>query len=255
MSEIRYKQIEEILTDKGHISVMELQQSFQISKATAYRYMHFLEKCGRARIVRGGISQVSHPSFIHYEQPYYEKIGVNTVEKNRIATEACKLIKPGMTIFLDSSTTVYAMCAKIAHMYDIRVITNDIRIAASLIDAPGVSIFVSGGNLRKNYYTLTSHISNCLLSSVTADIGFLSCDAITPEHGCMIVNADEIPIKKQIIDISMQRILLCDHTKFNRTAFMSFASIHEFDSIIVGNEISNELCFQFKKANYDLTII
>lgn len=249
----RLQQIENILDLQNQISIEELQERFRISKATVYRDLKFLEDRGRIQVVRGRVGRVSHPNLIYDDQPYYEKTNLNTEEKKRIAKAACRMIRPGMTIFLDSSTTVFAMCSQIAMMRNIRVVTNDIRIASTLIDAPGVSIFVSGGDLRKNYYTLICHSTNRMLADITADIGFVSCDAITKEHGCMITNGDEVPIKKQILEISVRRILLCDHAKFNRTAFMSVAPVDSFDEILVGREISDEIFASFKKSGVELT--
>lgn len=251
----RLSTIESILEDKGRLSVKEIQDQFHISTATAYRDIRMLEDTNRGHCVNGGIVKYQLPRMLHADKPYYEKMGLNANEKERIAQTAAGMVCPGMSIFLDSSTTVFFMCKYLMNLQDVRIITNDIRIASALSDSPGLSIYVSGGMLRKNYYTLIAASSSSALDGITADIAFMSCDAVTAEHGCMITNGNEVAIKKQIIDISVDHVLLCDHTKFNKTAFMSFSSVMSFSKIIVGKELEESIVKKYRKKGLTLTIV
>lgn len=248
----RYRLIEQLVGSHELVTIEQLQHKLGVSRATVYRDAHALDSQGRAQIVRGGIARVRPPEPISNDQPYEEKTRLNAAEKERIAAAAARMIKNGMTVLLDSSTTVFGVCAGLKRVRDVCVITNDIRIAAALTGYTNLSVFVIGGVLRQHYYTLLTQTTGDSLDKVTADIGFFSCDAFTAEHGCMITNSDEIYTKKKMLELCMQRVLLCDHSKLGRTAFMSFAPISEMDRIIIGQETPDATFQLLSRAGSDV---
>lgn len=245
LQEERYQRIEQLLLTRELASISDLAAILSVSRATIYRDLRELSRDGKVRLVRGGIARPADPSPLKKEEPYDEKTRTNAEEKARIAAYACEMIHPGSTVFLDSSTTVLNMCPHICRIGDVFVITNDLRIAAEFSSAPSVSVYVTGGHLRHNYYTLTNRTPEERLQEITMDVAFMSCDAITPRHGCMITNDDEVPLKKLVISRAQQNVMVCDHSKFNRTAFMSFANVADFVQIVTGQELSDELYQSF----------
>lgn len=244
----RYQKIESLLAEHSVMSVADLQRSLDTSRATIYRDLRSLSETGRIQLIRGGAALPSYPNPIKDDEPYAEKLRRNTAEKTRIAQRACSFVQPGMSVFLDSSTTVFEMCEGLRLIPGIQIITNDLRIAMNLHNAPDISVLVTGGFVRHDYYTLTTHTPSQFLQDLAADICFFACDAISPNHGCMITNSDEIPIKREMLSISSRHVLLCDHSKFNRTALCSFAPISDIHAIIVGEELSQSVRQEYGEA-------
>ena len=236
----RYQKIESLLAQHSVLSISELQAALNTSRATIYRDLKNLDDAGRIQIVRGGATLSSYPNLIKIDEPYSKKVQLNTEEKKRIAHYATSLVKPGMTIVLDSSTTVFEMCRDLLHIPNLQIITNDLRIATEMRNGEKISVFVTGGFVRPNYYTLSNYMHDDFLQHLSADISFMACDAITIDRGCMITNSDEIPIKKEMLSISRKHILLSDHSKFGKTAFCCFAPVSEINIIICGNETPDE---------------
>jgi len=242
----RYRRIEQLLQNRDLVGVAELETDLAVSRATIYRDLKALNRDGKIRLVRGGIARPADPFPLQKENAYDEKARANADEKARIAAYASELIRPGSTIFLDSSTTLLNICPHVKRIGDLFVITNDVRIAAELSAAKDVSVYVMGGHLRRNYYTLTNRAPREQLREIAIDVAFLSCDAITPRHGCMVANDGEVPLKKFVLSHAAQRsVVVCDHSKFNRTAFISFANVTDFTHIITGRELSDELYQSF----------
>lgn len=245
----RYQMIEGLLAEHNVMSVADLQHTLGTSRATIYRDLKSLSDMGHIQLIRGGAALPSYPNPIKDDEPYPEKLRRNAAEKTRIAQRACAFVQPGMSVFLDSSTTVFEMCEGLRLIPGIQIITNDLRIAMNLYNAPDISVLVTGGFVRRDYYTLTTHTPSQFLQDLAADICFFACDAISPNHGCMITNSDEIPIKREMLSISSQHILLCDHSKFNRTAFCSFAPISGIHAIISGEELSQNIRQEYKDVS------
>lgn len=243
----RYKMIESMLDQKGMMGISDIVEALRVSRATAYRDLKDLSKLGKIELVRGGAAKVKYS--MTYDRPYTEMRNQNTVEKGRIADEACEFVKPDMTVFLDSSTTVLLMCEKLCSIPRLQIITNDVKIATEFHAAPNITVYVTGGMIRKGYHTLTSFMNNKFLDGMMADAVFLSCDAINIENGGMVTNSEEVYIKQAMLNISNKRYFLCDHTKFNTTAFISFSKLNIADKIITGVELSDEIYFQYLDAN------
>ena len=251
----RYRSIEEMLEKKEVVSVSEIEKALNISRATIYRDIKELSQSGALQIVRGGISKWNSPSLLLEESIYSDKLRKNTEEKARIAEYAASLIDCSKTIFLDSSTTVFEMCPFIKQKKDLLIITNDVRIAAEFSTSPGISVYVLGGWLRPNYYTLRDRSYKKVLADISIDLAFFSCDAITPQRGCMITNDDEVLLKKEIISISSHNYVLSDHSKFNKTAFMAFSALDAFDKIISGIELDEEYAENFHVKGINLVLV
>ncbi|MGI6003800.1 MAG: DeoR/GlpR family DNA-binding transcription regulator [Christensenellales bacterium] len=249
----RLKTIENMLDEQPAISIADLEKALNISRATIYRDLKVLHRQDKLHFTRGGVTRPRYASGM--EQPYLIKQTTNAEQKKRIAESAVDFIKPNSTIFMDSSTTVTEMSKWLLDMKDVRVITNDVLIAAGLSAAPGIEVIMLGGVLRKGFYTVTGLFAEQNLSGVQIDMAFMGCDAINLANGCMLTNMEEVALKRQVMDISAQSIVLCDHTKFDAMAFISFCPIDRVTYLIVGRELSEQTEQEFLEAGVDISCV
>nr|WP_162990718.1 DeoR/GlpR family DNA-binding transcription regulator [Maliibacterium massiliense] len=249
----RLQTIEKLLEEQGSISIAELEQVLGTSRATIYRDLKTLHNQDKVHFTRGGVTRPMYSK--SYEQPYYVKRATNEEEKRRIAEAATEFIKPNSTIFMDSSTTVTEMNKWLCQMQNIRVITNDVMLAAGLSTASGIEVFVLGGQLRPGFYTLTGLFAHDNLAAMQIDTAFVSCDAINLKSGCMITNAEEVSLKTEVIDASAETIMLCDHQKFETSAFMSFCPIDKVTHLIVGKELDQAVYQSYLDAGVDISCV
>ena len=251
----RLNRIEKLLRAENMLSATELQETLGVSRATIYRDLKYLSDCGTVKLVRGGATLPQYNNLIVDDEPYAKKIKQYQEEKERIAYRASEYVSPRMTLFLDSSTTVYKMCDHLKKIEDLHVITNDLKIAIELRGEPNVTVFVVGGQLRRTYYTTTIYNQNQCLQGISADICFFASDAININNGFMITNSEESLVKEHMLGISNKHIALCDHSKFEKTAFCSFAPIESADIIITGKELPEELQEKYSKENTELILV
>lgn len=141
------------------------------------------------------------------------------------------------------------------HANGIRVITPDVMIASELSSFEGIEVFVLGGKLRKGYYTLTGSFAINNLVGIQFDTAFLSCDAINISNGCMLTNMEEVELKKKIIVSSRETVVLCDHTKFDKSSFMSYCTIDQVDHLIVGNKLDEDIYIKYANRGVNITRI
>ena len=231
--------IREHVIQNKYGNINELAAMLSTSPATIRRCFKQLEDEKLVEKVRGGVVLASTASV--FEQPYTVKRQRNTEEKIRIAQEACKYVKANDSIFLDSSSTVYEMCTYLQKMKSLKISTNDVLIASVLNGLEDSTVMVTGGTLRKGYYTLTGLFAMESIQQIHVDTYFTGVDAITPNGSFMITNAEEVDIKRYLMENSNQNVVLCDHEKFNCAAFLHLWDFSQVDVVITGKELNDEL--------------
>src|SRR5699024_8479968 len=122
----------------------------------------------------------------------------NGSEKRQIARKAVELIRDDATILLDSGTTTLEIAKMLKNRNDITVITNDIKIAAELMDSE-VRVIVAGGELQNNIGALFGPVSEGMLREVHVDVLFLGAHAFHHGVGITAPTHEKASIKKLMI--------------------------------------------------------
>lgn len=116
-----------------------------------------------------------------------------------------------------------------------------------------IDLMVLGGNLRKHHFSLNGYFTESMIRQIHADKLFMGVDAIDFAIGMMNFSADEIQTKKYMIKAAHQAIVLCDHSKFERVAFVNICQFSDVDIIITGKELSPE--YADKVTEYGVRLI
>lgn len=151
----RREHIIQLLRTHGSVQVNELSQQFHVSTVTIRNDLAFLEKQGIAvrayggALICEGVSPVSEPSL-------EDKSTRHTTIKRNIAAVATDLIRPGLRVILDSGTTTYEIARQLRHHQDTIVMTNGMNVANALLEAPGVELLMTGGQLRRQSLSFTA---------------------------------------------------------------------------------------------------
>jgi len=235
----REEKIKAYILEKRYASLSELSEVFGVSVPTVRRCVKRLAADGVIDIVRGGAMYLDNQRMV--EQPYEIKRKLNLDEKKRIAEEASRQIVDSDCVFLDSSSTVFEMLPHIQELNNLKVATNDVVIATVLSGVPNVSVLVTGGSLRKGYNTLMGSFAETLLSQIHVDCAFIGVDAISRDGNFMITNSEEVGIKRAAFYGAAKRIVLCDHSKFEKSAFISLWNHEKIDLIITGRELDDNV--------------
>jgi DeoR/GlpR family transcriptional regulator of sugar metabolism len=146
----RRQQILTALEKAGQLSVAELSVTFDVSEVTIRQDLQILSEQGLLLRTRGGaLSTNTMPEFSFDVRQQQQ-----AAEKARIGQAAAKLITPGDTIILDGSTTGQAIIPFIKNADELTVVTNSLKVAINLLDAPQIEVFLPGGNLRRQSISL-----------------------------------------------------------------------------------------------------
>ncbi|MBH0230959.1 DeoR/GlpR family DNA-binding transcription regulator [Halobacillus yeomjeoni] len=222
----RHRLILDLLEEKQIVKLKDLVQHTDASESTIRRDLDQLEQEGQLRRVHGGASLKQRAS----EEPTLkEKITKLHNEKEAIARQAASLVQEGDSIFLDAGTTTHHL---IPHLQgkDIIVVTNGLNHLDALTDH-SITTYILGGYIKHRTKAVvgTNALEN--LKQYRFDLCFMGTNGISLNDGYTTPDPEEAALKKTALNLSRQRYVLADHSKFTEVSFSKFANLNEADII------------------------
>lgn len=241
LADLRTTKIIEILNKQGSVKVTELSHLLNVTEKTIREDLVKLDNQGILKRVRGGAVLNDDQ---HALLPIITRQTKHSQEKREIALLAYGFIEEGMTILLDGGSTTIEL-ARLLINEDVTIVTNDIKVAAVFADSDTVNLFVLGGHKRKGSSSIVGITAMEMVKDFNIDLAFIGTTAIDFEKGLSIFNYDEAQYKKVMIKSANYVVLMADHSKFNRTALVTFGELQEINHILTDSvtteAIVNEL--------------
>ena len=234
----RLARITEYVQSRRYASVEELMQLTGASKATVRRDLLALGESEKLILTRGGASC----DMKHWitDQTYGERAGTNAGDKRQLGAAVRQLMEGASSVFLDAGTTTRAMVPFIHDLTGLSLVTNDVSIASDLVNAKGITVSVTGGQMRPDFYVLRGYAAEDMIQNMHIDIAFLGFDAIVVDRGCYITNTDEVSLKRCVIQAAKQVVALVDCSKFNSSALCLVCPPTDLDIVVTNKEVDRE---------------
>jgi DeoR/GlpR family transcriptional regulator of sugar metabolism len=228
----RRRMIAEAVMSEGSMRIEDLTDRFGISLMTAHRDVDELVSRGLFRKTRGIVTAAA-TSLIESSDVY--RSNRQAAEKKLIAQAAMQFVEPGQAIFFDDSTTVLQMAAHLPSKVPVTAITNSLTLMNALTGMRDVTLLALGGQYYNWCNAFMGPMTIGEIRGLRADIAFISMSAIS--DGTVLHQSPEtIDTKRAMFDCAVKRVLLADHTKFERRALHSFAALDAFDVVIVDDK-------------------
>lgn len=242
----RQQDILKALAAEAEIDIAELAGRFSVAEMTIRRDLAFLEDLGKVSRTWGG-ARLAHKAA--FEFTFAEKTGANTEEKKAIGCKASELVNPGDFVFLDTGTTALQVAAGLKTLSNITVITCSMPIVSELFAAPGIETIVLGGRIQPDCMELYGPITEKNISAVHANICFLGTDAVGSAGELLTANMETARVSELIIKASRKKVLVADHSKWENTAPIQYATLKDIDTVITSKRLKK----QHKKTVKDFT--
>ncbi len=198
------------INERGHVSIEELCQSFQLSPSTARRVIVQFEKKGRVGRFHGGAYSL-HKDGITEVLARQEH---NVEKKLRIAKAAASIITEGSSCIILGGSTVGYICRFIRDK-NITVITNSIIVFDALKRCSNTRLIVLGGLYNPDEEELGGITTNANLSYLRADYLFMGSSSFDEKSGFINRN-HSIDLYRACIATCNDVCVLVDSTKYNR---------------------------------------
>jgi DeoR/GlpR family transcriptional regulator of sugar metabolism len=236
----------------GRVAVAELSDEFGVSKVTiradlqALAESNFLMRTHGGAIPHNAGLQVLSLAMRRQQQ---------VPEKGRIGAGAAAMIRDGDAIVLDSSSTALAIAQHLKYRRYLTVITNSLSVAQELLDAPGVTVVLPGGTVRRDTASLVGTDGLALLSQLNLQKGFFGAHGITLAEGLTDVSAEEAEVKRPLVGMCRHVIAVVDATKWGRLGLASFASLGEVQTIVTDSHAPADQVAEVRDAGVEVILV
>lgn len=225
----RHKQIIESLQNNPNISVRELAQMLHFSEPTIRRDFTELHKKGIITKHYGGA--ILNKGAADREIPFVMRENEKSHNKTLIGQQAASLVRDGMVIMLDGSTSAYHLVPYLARYKDIIVITSGAKTAVALAELQ-IPVFSTGGKMLTNSYSYIGTEAEETARKFNADIMFFSCHGLSDDGMMSDPSIEEANLRQVMFQKSKQKYLLCDSSKFGKVFFYDMGNVSQLDGVI-----------------------
>ena len=113
----------------------------------------------------------------------------------------------------------------------LRVITNNLNVAAILSDNPDCEVIVAGGVVRARDRGIVGEVTVDFISQFKVDIALIGISGIEADGTLRDYDYREVKVSRAIIEHARQVWLAADSSKFNRPAMVELGQLAQVDML------------------------
>lgn len=249
----RRRAILQQLRVNGRVSVKLLSDMMRVSTVTIRHDLRALESDGLLERTYGGAVARSSESSRLTELSFAVRNARDMDAKNAIAAAAAALVRENYSIALDASTTAYALVPYLKSLNKITIVTNNLIIAQSFLDHPGIEVLIPGGRLRKDSVSIVGRPDG--LPDVNLNIGFFGAWGVSVQGGISDIDPDEVAMKHAMMERCVQSIIIADASKWGQVAPYTSMTTSAVKHIITTTGAAPELVEHFRQHGTQVDVV
>lgn len=222
----RQTQLIDTVRAEGAVSIESLAERFSVTLQTVRRDVQRLAEAGLLARFHGGVRlPISTTENIAYRQ----RQAMESDGKIRIAKEIAKRIPNGCSLLMTIGTTIEAVAHELRNHQGLRVITNNLHIAALLSNNRDCEVIVAGGVVRGSDQGIVGEAAVDFIRQFKVDIGLIGISGVESDGTLRDYDFREIKVARTVIQHSREVWLAADHSKFNRPAMVELCHLRDID--------------------------
>ncbi len=223
----RQAQILERVERNGFASIDELARAFAVTPQTVRRDINLLCQSGLLRRYHGGAGLPSTVENVAYNA---RRI-LNLEEKRRIAELVASHIPDQASLFITLGTTTEEAARALRDHNGLRIITNNINVAAMLRENPSCEVMITGGVVRTRDAGVTGEATIDFIRQFRVDYALMGISSIEWDGTLYEFDYREVRVLRAIMANSRKTFLLADHSKIGRNALVRLGNVSEVDAL------------------------
>ncbi|GLZ84709.1 glycerol-3-phosphate regulon repressor [Metapseudomonas resinovorans] len=233
----RQQDILDLTRERGYVSIDELAQAFAVTPQTIRRDINQLAEHGLLRRTHGGAASEGSST---QNTAYAMRAGQNRDEKQRIADAVAEYIPDHASLFINIGTTTEAIARALMGHKGLKVITNNLHVAAQLADKPDFEVLVAGGTVRSDG-GIVGQAAVDFIQQFKVDYALMGISGIDEDGSLLDFDYQEVRVSQAIIENARQVFLAADSSKFGRNAVVRLGAISLVDRLFTDHQPSPAL--------------
>ena len=209
-------------------SVETLAERFGVTLQTVRRDVRLLAEAGLLARFHGGVRM---PSSTTENLAYRQRQQLNEAAKSCIAMAVAAAVPNDCSLILNIGTTTEAVARALLGHKGLRVITNNLNVAAILSDNPDCEVIVAGGVVRSRDRGIVGEVTVDFIEQFKVDIGLIGISAIEVDGTLRDYDYREVKVARAILAHSREVWVAADHSKFNREAMVELGRFDQIDML------------------------
>ncbi|UUX97759.1 DeoR/GlpR family DNA-binding transcription regulator [Aquabacterium sp. J223] len=207
-------------------TVEALAERFGVTLQTVRRDVKLLADAGLLARYHGGVRL---PGSTTENIAYRQRQQLQADAKRRIARAIAQRVPEGCSLILNIGTTTEAVAHELMQHRGLRVITNNLNVAALLSDNRDCEVIVAGGVVRARDRGIVGEATVDFIRQFRVDIGLIGISGIEADGTLRDFDYREVSVAKAILAQSREVWLAADHSKFNRPAMVELGRLSQVD--------------------------
>jgi DeoR family glycerol-3-phosphate regulon repressor len=233
-------------------TVEALAERFGVTLQTLRRDVRLLADAGLLVRFHGGVRL---PSSGTENLAYRQRQQLNDAAKRRIARAVARALPEHCSVIINIGTTTEAIARELLDHRGLRVITNNLNVAAILSDNPHCEVIVAGGVVRRRDRGIVGEVTVDFIQQFKVDFALIGISAIEADGTLRDFDYLEVKVAQAIIGRAREVWLAADHSKFNRPAMVELGRLDQvrrlftdqpppepFPALLAQAGVSTEVC-------------
>lgn len=218
----------DLVREHGSLSVEALAERFGVTLQTVRRDVKLLADEGLLARFHGGVRTAGSTT---ENIAYRQRQQLNSDAKRRIARAVARQVPQGCSLILNIGTTTEAVAQALLQHQGLRVITNNLNVAAILADNPDCEVIVAGGSVRSRDRGIVGEATVDFIRQFRVDIALIGISGIESDGSLRDFDYREVKVARAILEHSREVWLAADHSKFNRPAMVELGRLSQVDQL------------------------
>jgi len=255
----RMRTLLDLLAQRGRLSVTEATAALDVSEATIRRDFGSLAKQQLVTRTHGGVVAAS----VAYDLPVRYRGGGDDGAKERIATLASTLVKPGGVVGFNGGTTTSMTARHVAARADLAdypdqpaltVVTNALNIATEMVLRPHIRTVSLGGVARPQSYEVIGPLAHPVLRELWLDQLMLGVDAVAVEGGASCHHEGEASINALMVERAEEVTIVAGSEKLGRRSFARICDTSAVHRIVTDTDADPHLVADFRTRGVEVVL-
>lgn len=176
---------------------------------------------GGVRVPSSTTENIAHP----------QRENLHAEGKARIAQAVARQVPNDCSLILNIGTTTEAIAKALLHHTGLRVITNNLNVAAILSSNAACEVIIVGGVVRARDRGIVGEAAVDFIRQFKVDIALIGISGIEADGTLRDYDYREVKVAQTIIAHSREVWLAADYSKFNRPAMVELATLAQVDRL------------------------
>lgn len=245
---------QELLTQvqrEGFGSVEALARHFGVTYQTIRRDINCLVELKLLKRYHGGAGLPSSIENFAYDTRrtlFHE-------EKRRIAQLVAQHIPNNSSLFINLGTTTEEVAKALLRHKGLRVITNNLNVAALMSANQECEVIVTGGMVRSRDRGVIGEATVEFIRQFKVDFGVIGISGIERDGTLLDFDYHEVRVSEAIIANSRRVFLVADHSKFGRQSLVRLAHLAQITALFTDRPIPAGMAGVFAEAKTAVHVV